>query len=214
MLLALSLAVPAQASGPRWLMAPLARAFGVPPEAELAKCREAFRRFQAEAPRAEMLLLPVFRSDYEDTGGARGWSKPLAGAFVKRWEAMGLSDLILDIDHSTLAQHLPPPRMGHNQLRYLWERGAQYAQVLREAKLDTGYAWAVEVWAVRGTVTALQIYIIEADGQIAYLRAYNSHQFGKNLPLAGEAWMDFLITRLRQDLARPPEEIFPRDGVG
>lgn len=210
----LLLSAPAQASAPRWIMAPLARAFGVPPEAELAKCREAFRRFQTEAPLAEMRLLPVFRIDNEEGGGERGWSLPLAVAFSQRWDTMGLADLVLDLDRSKLVERVPPPKMGHNQLRYLWERGAQYAQVLREAKPDTDYAWAIEVWAVRGKVTALQIYIFAADGQIVYLRAYNSHQFGQNLPYAGEAWMDFLITRLRQDLVRPPEEIFPRDGVG
>lgn len=214
MLLALMSTAPAQASGPRWLMAPLARAFGVPPEAELAKCREGFRRFQTEAPVAEMVLLPAFRIDREEGGGERGWSLPIAATFSKRWEAMGLAELVLGVDRSKLVQRVPPARMGHNQLRYLWERGAQYAQVLRDEKVDADYIWAIEVWAGRGKVAALQVYIFAADGQIVYLRAYNSHQFGQNLPYAGEAWMDFLITRLRQDLVRPPEEIFPRDGVG
>lgn len=204
----------ASAEAPCWIMAPLARAFGVPPEAELAKCREGFRRFQAEAPMAEMRLLPVFRFDREEARTEAGWTLPLAGQFMRRWEAMGLPDMILDLDRSKLVQRVAPPNFGHNQLRYLWERGAQYAQVLREAKLDTDYVWAIEVWAGRGKVGALQVYIFSADGQIVYLRLFNSHQFGENLPFAGEAWMDFLITRLRQDLVRPPEEIFPRDGVG
>ncbi len=214
MLLALVFAAPAQAAGPRWLMAPLARAFGVPPEAELAKCREGFRRFQAEAPRAEMVLLPAFRINRDESGAERGWSLPMAAAFIKRWEMMGLAEFVLAVDHSKRVERVPPLKMGRNQLRYLWARGAQYAQVLREEKAPFDYVWAIEVWAGRGQVAALQVYIFAADGQIVYLRAYNSHQFGQNLPLAGEAWMDFLITRLRQDLVRPPEEIFPRDGVG
>ncbi len=212
MLLALLLAVPAQASGPRWLMAPLARFFGVPPEAELAKCREAFRRYQAQPPGTPADLWPVFRLASDDSGRHREWSADLARSFAARLETVGATGLRLNV--VAAAPTVPSAKMGRNQLSYLWQRGGQYAAVVREQRPSADFVWIVEVWAAQGKVSALQIFLLGADGQIAYLRAYNSHQFGKNLPLAGEAWMDFLITRLRQDLARPPEEIFPRDGVG
>lgn len=212
MLLALVSAAPAQASGPRWLMVPLARYFGVPPEAELAKCREAFRRYQAQPPGTPADLWPVHRLASDDSGRHREWSADLARSFAARLETVGATGLRLHV--LTEAPAVPSAKMGRNQLSYLWQRGGQYAAVVREQKSPADFVWIVEVWAAQGKVSALQIFLLGADGQIAYLRAYNSHQFGKNLPLAGEAWMDFLITRLGQDLVRPPEEIFPRDGVG
>lgn len=212
MLLALLLAVPAQASGPRWLMAPLARFFGVPPEAELAKCREAFRRYQAQPPGTPADLWPVLRLASDETGRHRDWSAELARSFAARLETVGATGLRLQVVTETPA--VPAAKMGRNQLSYTWARGGQYAAVVSERKASADFVWIVEVWASQGKVSALQIYLLESSGQIAYLRAYNSHQFGKNLPLAGEAWMDFLFTRLRQDLGRAPEEIFPRDGVG
>jgi len=212
MLLALVSAAPAQASGQRWLMVPLARYFGVPPEAELAKCREAFRRYQAQPPGTPADLWPVHRLASDDSGRHREWSADLARSFAARLETVGATGLRLHV--LTEAPAVPSAKMGRNQLSYLWQRRGQYAAVVREQKSPADFVWIVEVWAAQGKVSALQIFLLGADGQIAYLRAYNSHQFGKNLPLEGEAWMDFLITRLGQDLVRPPEEIFPRDGVG
>lgn len=211
-MLALVLAAPAQASGPRWLMAPLARFFGVPPEAELAKCREAFRRYQAQPPGTPADLWPVFRLAFDDSGRRREWNADLARSFAVRLETVGATGLRFNVVAE--APKVPAAKMGRNQLSYVWQRGGQYAVVVREQRPSADFVWIVEVWAAQGKVSALQIFLLGADGQIAYLRAYNSHQFGKNLPIEGEAWMDFLITRLRQDLARPPEEIFPRDGVG
>lgn len=212
MLLALPLAVPAQASGPRWLMAPLARFFGVPPEAELAKCREAFRRYQAQPPGTPADLWPVLRLASDESGRHREWSVDLARSFAARLETVGATGLRLQVVAEPPAA--PAAKMGRNQLSYTWARGGQYAAVVRERKTSADFVWIVEVWAAQGKVSALQIFLLEADGQVAYLRAYNSHQFGKNLPLESEAWMDFLISHLRRDLARPPEEIFPPDGVG
>lgn len=131
-LLALSLSAPAQASGPRWLMVPLARYFGVPREAELAKCREAFRHYQAQPTETPADLWPVYRLASDETGRHREWSADLARSFAARLETVGATGLRLHVLDEAPA--VPSAMMGRNQLSYLWQRGGQYAAVLREQR--------------------------------------------------------------------------------
>lgn len=108
---------------------------------------------------------------------------------------------------------VPAPQFGHNQLRYMWERGAQYA-TWRHAQPSSGDYWlGAEVWGHGGKVDAIQVYVLDATGQIAYCRLFNSHHFG-DLPMETAEVLDLIARTLAEDLKKKPEQIFPPYGVG
>lgn len=188
------------------LLYPLARAFGSPSEAELARCRQAFQQLQSGLGTSRVAVAPVFFAD----GGRRQWRPDLAAAIIR--EAGAHTSARLEV--TAAVPEVAPAVLGHNQLRYLWERAAVYADWVKAAHPAGDYVWLAEIWGHDGQVGAIHVYVFDARGQLAYCRLFNSHQFGPALPLAGEEPVRLLVRCLFEDLQKDAEKIFPRYGVG
>lgn len=193
-------------AGTEVLFYPLARAFGSPRESELARCRQAFQQLQAHWGTSRVLVQPVLFVD----GARREWRQDLAESICR--EAGTLTSAKLEV--AGTAPAVAPALFRHNQLRYLWERAAQYTQWAKTARPAGGYVWCAEIWGHDGKVAAIQIYLLDPSGQIAYCRLFNSHQLGKNLPMQGEDAVRLIVRRLFKDLQREAKSVFPPYGIG
>lgn len=197
-------------AGTEVLLYPFARAFGSPSEAELARCRAAFRQFQARDADCRVLVQPVMFVSRQQSGSTVAYRADLADDLIKR---------LTPALHAGLCRAETVPAVARadfkrNQLRYTWTRAAQYSDYTARAHPKADYVLFTEVWAAGRKVAALQIYLLNSSGQIAYCRLFNSHQFGNALPLEGPAWMEFLTRHFLQDLSREPGQVFPKYGVG
>ncbi len=188
------------------MLYPFARMFGSPPESELAKCREAFAQFQATLGKNPVGVAPVLWV----SGTQRTWRLPVAVALADELRSLTSAPFAAEQGKPDV----PPPEFRHNQLRYLWERGAQYAAWRYGAPTSGSYTLCVEVWGHDGKVGAIQVYVLNSAGQIAYRRLYNSHHFGPNLPLEIDATIRLIGRGLLEDLKKRPEQVFPPYGVG
>ncbi|HND60162.1 MAG TPA: hypothetical protein PLB90_01700 [Opitutaceae bacterium] len=205
-LLVAGLAAPFLHAGANVLLYPFARMFGAPSEAELAKCRVAYAEFRATLGTRPIRVAPVLWKD-----GPKGtWSRPIAEALARELRASTSAPVMVEPGKPDV----PAPDFGHNQLKYLWARGAEYAAWRRAAPPLDGYMLCAEVWGHHGKVGAIQVYVFDAKGQIAYCRLYNSHQFGDNLPLEPDEPLRLIVRHLFEDLQKKPEEAFPPYGVG
>lgn len=193
-------------AGSEVLFYPLARAFGSPPESELARCRQAFQQLQAHLGTSRVLVQPVFFVD----GHRREWRQDLAEAICR--EAGTRTSAKLEM--AGAAPVVAPAQFRHNQLRYLWERAAQYGQRVKMARPDGDYVLLAEIWGHDGKVAAIQVYVFDPSGQIAYCRLFNSHHFGPNLPLLGDDAVQLVVKHLFDDLPRDAKSLFPPYGVG
>lgn len=193
-------------AGTEILLYPLARAFGSPSESELARCREAFRQLQSGLATGRVAVLPVLLVD----GSHREWRPDLAEAIIR--EAALRSPA--KFEGVAVVPVVAPAQIGHNQLRYLWERADVYAAWVKSAPPAGDWVWVVEIWGHNGKVGAIHVYLLDARGQVAYCRLYNSHQFGPNLPLQGDATIKLFVRRLFEDMQKTPEQVFPPYGVG
>lgn len=189
------------------LLYPLARAFGSPAEAELAKCRQAFQQMQSHLGESRVAVQPVLFIDETH----RTWRRNLAVILAR--EAGPLTTAELTVPRGGTPA-VSPTELGHNQLRYLWERAAVYSDWVKADPPAADYVWIAEIWGHGGKVGAIHFYVLDARGQIAYCRLYNSHQFGPNLPLQGDAAIKLIVRRLFEDLRKDPEQVFPPYGVG
>lgn len=186
---------------------PFARAWGSPSEAELAKCRQAYRQLKGEAATEPLLALPVlvvkqsapprWRADL-----ARPCARGVATALHRRVTCLAE------------APDVAPAELGHNQLRYAWARAREYAAFVARQPAEPGHRVFAEVWVNRGNVAALHVFVISPAGQIAYCRWWNSHQFGPRLSFGDGDWIPFLVDQIHRDFARSAEELFPPYGVG
>jgi len=200
------LASPALRADGNVLLYPFARMFGSPPESELAKCRTAFAEFQAAQGTRPIVIAPVLWVD----GPRNVWRRPVAEALAR--EMRPHTQGVVRVEPGK--PEVPPAEFGHNQLRYLWERGAQYAAWRRAAPPIDAYVLCAEVWGHHGKVAAIQVYVFDPKGQIAYCRLYNSHHLGPNLPLQVDDPVRVIVRHLFEDLQKQPEEVFPPYGVG
>jgi hypothetical protein len=203
-LLGLALAPPLPAV-PNILLYPFARAFGGPSEAELVKCRAAFQELQQHLPDRRILVLPVL----SDEDGRSGTRADLAQALIRRTtRATGAR-----LGPAAAAAGVEPSRFHeyHNQLRYTWSRAAEYARWVKANPPPADYVWCVEVFSRGGFVDAIEVYLFDAHGQLAYCRLFNSHQF-RRLPL--KALPHFVTDQFLENLQWAPEKLFPPYGVG
>ncbi len=99
-------------------------------------------------------------------------------------------------------------------MRYSWTRAGQYSQYTSRSHPDTDYVLFTEIWVSGGKVAAMEIFLVNAAGQVAYLRLFNSHHFGNELSAEGDGATEFLVRQLLQDLERDPKQLFPKYGVG
>lgn len=188
------------------MMSPLARAFGCPPESELAVCRVTFARLQQYPPSTRIAVAPVFF--VEDH--TRTWRIDLAQSIAQNIGPR----LSARLGFADAAPAVAPRDLGRNQLNYLWQRASDYTHWIKRMPPDTDFVLCAEVWSHGGQVDAIHLYVFDATGQVAYCRLFNSHHFGNNLPAAGTDAIDFMVKRFLADLSRSPTDIFPPYGVG
>jgi hypothetical protein len=200
-------ALPPLRAGNEILLYPLARAFGSPPESELVKCRQAFQQLQSHLGESRVAVQPVLSID----GKGGTWRRKLAVALAREAGPQTTAELTVP---RTGAPAVEPTELGHNQLRYLWERAAVYSAWVKADHPAADYIWIAEIWGHDGKVGAIHFFVLDARGQIAYCRLYNSHQFGPDLPLEGDAAIQLLVRRFFEDLTKAPEKVFPPYGVG
>jgi hypothetical protein len=213
LLVVASVTVGTLGAGTEILLYPLARAFGGPRESELVKCREGFRHFQADFANRAITVFPVLsRPDYSPANQSSAWSPDMAAALaaaIHRAARPG-ADPILRLQATAPA--VPATKFGHNQMRYLWSRGAAYARHIQSGRPAGNYFLFTEIYAFGEYVSGIQVYVIDESGQIVYCRLFNSHHFGDHLPING-AYRQ-IARHLFQDLAKQAEEVFPPYGVG
>jgi len=161
---------------------------------------------QAQMGTSRVVVQPVMFVNQ----GERIWRRDLAEAIVQQSEAQTRAKF----EVASAAPTAAPTKFGHNQMRYTWERAAAYGQWVKDTHPAGDFLWVCEIWGHEGKVAAIQVYVLDASGQIAYCRLYNSHQFGPNLPLAGDEPIKLLVKQLFKDLPRDPKQIFPPYGVG
>lgn len=193
--------------GCKAMVYPVARAFGSPSEAELARCREAFEAFKGTCLATRLVVFEAC----DPVHGDRPWTVGTSARMATGLRAHGASNAVA----APLPHGVPVRPYGGNQLRYLWERARAYGAWIREARPEGEHFLFVEVVAAPdGSVHGVQTCVVDRQGRIAYVGLMNSHHFGARPPAGPEAACDLALARLLQDLRRPPLEIFPRWGVG
>jgi hypothetical protein len=190
------------------LLSPLARAFGEPPESELAVCRAAYARLQSRLPASQIQIEHVMFAPGHD----RQWRSDLAQALAQEAGARMKA-------HFEAASGPPdvsfPQKMYHNQLRYLWDRSRDYARSVKAVPPGVDYLCFVEVFVgPQGNVAAIQVYLFESQGQLAYIRLYNNSHFGNDLSPEGDATIRFVAGSLLDIQRLAPEQAFPPYGIG
>ncbi len=202
----LALGIALAIGGCRQVMYPLARAFGSPPEEDLAACRVAFAELRTRLPQSLVRVEPVQYASALDIRQWRyDWAEGLAREAQLRQPA--------HYQVAPIAPGVVPTHFGRNQLRYLWERATAYSNWLKSSPPGADYIWCTEIFAQDGKVIAIQVFVYDAKGQLAYCRLFNSHHFGKALSEGDDA-LRLVVQTLLEDLKRDPERIFPRYGVG
>jgi len=201
-------ALGSSASAEQILLYPLARAFGVPPESELAICRAAFGRLETRFDTSRILVEPVMYAP----GHQRQWRGDWAQAPAQKAGARSRAQFTV----ASAPPDVPfPSKMYHNQLRYLWDRSRVYGPSVKAVAAGVGYVWFVEVFTgPDGNVAAIQAYIFERGGQLAFARLFNSGHFGPRLSPEGDAALLFVVKTLFETLTLPPERAFPLYGIG
>ena len=186
---------------------PLARAFGSPSEGELKRCRAAFERLKAGRSTARIVVYPA-----ADPVSMRQDAFPGTAALmeeqlrVKGWT---------NCTTAPAAPAVNPMPLGHNQLRYAWNRAHACGQWVRTAKPEGDFHLFVEILSSpSGNIIGIQCYVLDASGQVAYERLLNSHHFGTNPPQNPEAACQRILRGFLNNLERPADSIFPPYGVG
>lgn len=201
------LLVLASGTGCRPMLYPFARAFGSPSEGELRERRAAFNRLKAQRGTWRILVHPMV-----DPTGRR--TEPFPGS------ADAAAAILRDRGLAGAAGADNPPTvpaqaLGSNQLRYLQARARAYGGWMKEARPPADAAVFMEVLVDRaGTIAGLHLVVVEASGQVAYTRLFNSHHFGPNPPAGADAACRLLARVLLRDLERPAEELHPPYGIG
>jgi hypothetical protein len=185
---------------------PLARAFGAPPESDLAVCRAAFQDLKGALAHSRVQVEPIHFAQ----GNTRQWRYDLAESLVREARSHTPAQFAV----APMAPDVVPTLFGRNQLRYLWERGRVYADWVKATPRGADYIWCVEIFGREGKLTAIQAYLIDAKGRLAYCTLFNSHHFGRNVPLEGDEALRLVVTRLFADLQVDPLKLFPPYGVG
>lgn len=198
-------------AGTEILLYPFARAFGSPPESELAKCRQAFTTLQGNLERSRLLVQPVLtRPNYAPATDRGVWRHDLAEAVCRELGKTSHAKL----ESTTTIPTIPSTKFGANQMRYLWQRAGAVAKWVRSNRPAVDYILFAEVFSRDGRVGAIQVFLLDASGQLAYARLFNSHHFGDKLPADGDAAVRLLVKRLLDDVGREAKTIFPPYGVG
>ena len=190
------------------MMYPLARAFGGPKESELKKIRPAFAALETQIRTSAVVVY-----------------RPLVvRAGQPSWDD-GAGTLLVDALHRDLAPRaalasdapdVPFEPMGHNQMRYLWKRAPGYASWVGSRHPAGDYFVFTELLTdEKGEeVLGAQCYIVDARGQIAHARLWNSHWYDPATLRGLGPFLDWMVRALSEDLTEDPVTQYPPYGVG
>ena len=193
-------------AGTEIFLYPVARAFGSPSESELARCRVAFKQLQAGLEKSRVVVMRVCFAE----AGRCQWRSDLAAAEMRELATRTSAKLEVSLAEPKVAA---TPRF-HNQLRYLWNRSTEYRDWIKAAHPPGDYILVTEIFGGGGKVGAIQIYLFDSSGQVAYGRLLNSHQFGSNLPITGEGAVKLIVNTFFDNLKWDAKKLFPPYGVG
>jgi len=193
--------------GCQLMMYPCARAFGSPSENELKHCRTAFEHLKEGRTTARTVIYPAVNPMEEQPIALPG----TASFMAELLRTNGWSNCTI----ATKSPAVAGPPLGHNQLRYLWNRAHNYSQWVRDSQPVGDFHLFVEILsAPSGKIIGIHCYVVDGTGQIANVRLSNSHHFGDEPPQDSEAACQFILKFLLHSLESPAEKVFPRYGVG
>jgi hypothetical protein len=186
---------------------PLARAFGSPSEVELKQSRVAFERLKAGRFTARIVAYPA-----ADPVGMRTDAFPgTALLLAEQLRSKGWTNCTT----APAAPLVEPSPLGHNQLRYAWNRAHTLSQWVKTARPEGDFHLFVEILSSgSGDIIGIQGYVVDASGHFAYERLLNSHHYGGNPPHDPEAACQLILRIFLNCLDQPAERIFPPYGVG
>lgn len=116
---------------------PVARACGSPSESDLKKCRVAFDRLKAEGLAARMVIYPA-----TDPVGMRKDAYPgTAMLMAEQLRSKGWTNCTV----APAAPLVEPSPLGHNQLRYAWNRAHILSQWVKTTRPGDGFHVFVEI---------------------------------------------------------------------
>lgn len=193
--------------GCKFLLYPAARAFGGPSEGELKRCRTAFDRLKAGRANHRLKLYPTvdplgrWKQGYPETPDVLAQQLRVTG-----WQSCSITTTLPGVE---------PTPLGHNQMRYSWNRARAYGAWVASAHPEGDFHLFTEVLShPSGAVIGIHLYVVDASGQLAFQRLMNSHHFGGNVPADPLAAALRILRIFMRDIDRPADEVFPPYGVG
>jgi len=189
------------------MMYPLARAFGSPSEGELKKCRAAFDRLKTGQATLRLKLYPALDPVGHRKSGYPGTTAVQADLLAaKAWSHCSAADALPGVAATPL---------GSNQMRYSWNRARDYGKWVASARPEGDFHVFTEILAGPSSgIIGIQMYVVDASGQVAYQRLMNSHHFGGTPPGDAETASRLILQVFLRDLERPSDQVFPPYGVG
>lgn len=197
-------------AGTEILFYPFARLFGSPSESELVRCRAAFTQMQTNFDKSRVVVMPVLFADAGTDSKDVQWRGDLAAAEMREMSVQTAAKIEVSATEPKVAM----PKPFHNQLRYITKRSAEYGSWVKAAHPPDDYVFFSEIFGGKGIVYAIQIYVFDSSGQLAYSRQLNSHQFGNRLPLTGDEAVKRVVDTFLKNLKGDVKKIFPPYGVG
>ena len=189
------------------MLYPLARAFGGPSEGELQLRRVAFDRLKASKATARILVYPMV--------DPRRAESPFAAATAETAAALARGEGLAGAVAATTFHTVPPSPLGANQMRYTQNRATAYAAWTAAHRPDADFVMFLEAMTdASGQVGGIQLYVVEASGQVAYARLYNSHHFNGTPPSGADNICGVMLRTLKFDLMRLSTDVHPPYGVG
>ena len=189
------------------ILYPLARAFGGPSEGELKLRRVAFDHLKAAKDTARILVYPMV--------DPRRAKSPYDAATADSAAALARGEGLVGAVAATVHHTVPPSDLGGNQMRYTQDRAKAYAAWTAAHRPDADFVMFLEAMTdAAGSVGGIQIYVLEASGQVAYVRLYNSHHFNGTPPNGADNVCGVMLRTLKRDLQRLATDVHPPYGVG
>ena len=194
--------------GCKAMLYPMARAFGGPSEAELKHCRAAFNRMKVGFRTVPVVVFPAVVPMSPGGTPLAGSDTLLLGGLRKGGVAQALG--------AKVTPEVASSPLGHNQMRYAWDRARAYGAWVKRAHPEGEYLVFTEILQSKdGAIHGMMVYVTEGSGQIAYLSLWNSHHFAQGkAPRDVAAACDLIVTRLLAALNQEATVLFPPYGVG
>jgi len=196
LLLAICLSGGGARAGTEILLYPFARMFGSPSEGELARCRAADSLMQTNFDRSHVVVMSVLFADADSDSKSGQWRGDLAAALAREMTNRTTAKIEVSASEPEVAMAKP----FKNQLRYATNRSAACGAWVKAAHPPGDFVFFAEIFGGQGFVYAIQIYVFDSSGQLAYSRQLNSHQFGNHLPLTGDAAVKRIVKTFMNNL--------------